>query len=468
MPITRRSFLSGTGAAAASSKSLTLAQAQDAGPQPQAGRPWNVLVLIADDLRFDAMGAMLNRIVRTPNLDALAERGVLFAKNFVTTSICPTSRASIYLGQYARRHGIWDFATPLSASQFDSSYFHLLRDTHKVGFVGKWGLSAPPPADRFDYWAGYTGQGRYFETPEQTDRHLTQRQTENAIAFVEQTLAVDAPFALTLCYKAPHGQDGELPEFLPDPAFADWYSDVTMPRPATATERHFDKLPEFLRTSESRRRWQWRFGTDEQFQDTVRRYYRLVSGIDASIGSIIQHLETVGQLDNTIIVFTSDNGFMFGEHGLAGKWWMFEESIRVPLLVCPPRPVGAQSGRIVNAMSLNIDVHPTLLNALGKPIPATCQGKSLWGIVQGTMPRVRDDFYYEFFFEHPTIGKSEGVRTKDWKYIAWPEQQERREMLFNLADDPLEETDLAGLAHLSERKAQLRRRMQDLRAALDA
>ncbi len=154
--------MSGTGAAAASSRTLSMARAQGAAADP--GRPWNVPVLIADDLRFDAMGAMLNRIVRTPNLDALATRGVLFSDYFVTTSICPTSRASMYLGQYAHRHKIWDFATPLSESQMDLSYFNLFRDTHKVGFVGKWGLGDPLPTQHFDYWGGYSGQGLYFET----------------------------------------------------------------------------------------------------------------------------------------------------------------------------------------------------------------------------------------------------------------------------------------------------------------
>ena len=468
MPLTRRGFLSGTGAAAAASRWLTSARAQEVAASPEAKRPPNILVLIADDLRFDAMGAMLNRVVRTPNLDALAERGVLFAKHFVTTSICPVSRASIYLGQYARRHKIWNFATPLNPEQVDESYFALLRDTHLIGFVGKWGLSEAPPKTHFDYWAGYTGQGRYFETSEPTGPHLTQRQTEHATTFIEQARAANAPFALTVCYKAPHGQDGETPEFQYDRAFSDWYANVTMPRPATATEHHFERLPQFLRTSESRKRWHARFGAEERFQETVRSYYRLVSGVDASIGTMISRLEKLGQLDNTIIVFTSDNGFMFGEHGLAGKWWMFEESIRVPMLICPPRGSGPRTGRVVNEFTLNIDVTPTLLDAIGRPIPASCQGKSVWGMVEGTTASVRDDFYYEFFFEHPGIGKSEGVRTRDWKYISWPEQEQHREMLFNLVDDPLEETDLARDPGFSERKVGLRNRMLALRGELDS
>ena len=262
-------------------------------------------------------------------------------------------------------------------------------------------------------------------------------------------------------------RDSTVPEFQPEHEFDDWYANVTMPRPATATERHFERLPGFLRTSESRKRWQSRFGNEESFQETIREYYRLVSGVDASVGEIVDHLAKRGELDNTLIMFTSDNGFMFGEHGLAGKWWMFEESIRVPLLVCPPRAVGAPVGRLVHAVTLNVDLQPTLLAAFGKPVPTATQGKSFWPVIEGTADGVRDEFYYEHFFDHPTISKSEGVRTKEWKYIAWPGQHEHEEMLFNLIEDPQEETDLAGNSHYAERKAQLRQRMLTLKHDLD-
>ncbi len=192
-----------------------------------------------------------------------------------------------------------------------------------------------------------------------------------------------------------------------------------------------------------------------------------MSGVDASVGEIVDHLAKRGELDNTLIMFTSDNGFMFGEHGLAGKWWMFEELIRVPLLVCPPRAVGAPVGRLVHAVTLNVDLQPTLLAAFGKPVPTATQGKSFWPVIEGTADGVRDEFYYEHFFDHPTISKSEGVRTKEWKYIAWPGQHEHEEMLFNLIEDPQEETDLAGDLHYAERKAQLRQRMLTLKHDLD-
>jgi arylsulfatase A-like enzyme len=468
MPVTRRGFISGAGAAAAAAVPAPIAKAQGSATAPTSAH-WNVVVLISDDQRFDAMGAMLNHIVRTPNLDKLAARGALFASHFVTTSICPVSRSSMYLGQYAHRHKIWDFDTPMSEGQLELSYFHLLRDTHQVGFVGKWGIgdSEPPPVEHFDYWAGYSGQGEYFDTPEHKDRHITLRQTDQTIAFIDQAVAKKAPFALTLCYKAPHPQDGEIPEFQAAPEFADWYANETMPRPATATERHFERLPDFLRTSESRRRWQSRFGSEESFQETVRQYYRLISGVDASVGAIVDHLAKLGQLENTLILFTSDNGFMLGEHGLAGKWWMFEESIRVPLLICPPAALALPGGRLVNALTLNIDIYPTLLSALGKPIPSECQGRSIWPLIEGTASDVREDFYYEFFFEHPTIGKSEGVRTKSWKYIHWPKREAHGEMLFDLIDDPQEENDLAGDRRYSQRKAMLRQRMLTLKHELD-
>lgn len=423
----------------------------------------NLVVFMADDMRWDAMGAGGNRIVQTPALDALAADGVVFANNFVTTSICPTSRTSILTGLYARRHGIWDFDTPIDADRFRDAYPALLRAAgYRTAFLGKWGIGGALPEKEFDVFEGYSGQGHYFDPRGERQQHLEAFLGDRALAFLG-TLREGESFCLALSSKAPHAQDGDPEPFQPDPRFAELYRDVTIPRPASATAAHFDRLPAFLRNSEGRERWKRRFSTDERFQHSVKQYYRLISGVDDLVGRVVQRLKELGLYDVTVFVFTADNGFLLGEHGLAGKWWGYEESIRTPLII---KPAERARGLHVHAMTLNIDLAPTLLELAGVDVPASMQGSSLVQFVRGERRPIREDWLYEHLLEHDAIAKSEGVRGERYKYLRYVDRDADGEFLFDLQRDPFEETNLAAspqhLPHLSK----LRARLDELRREL--
>lgn len=429
-------------------------------------KPVNVVFLLADDLRWDAVGFAGNRIVRTPNLDRLARRGMVFRNTFVTTAICAVSRASLFSGQYARRHGIYDFATPFSSNQWQRCYPELFRSAgYRVGFIGKFGVGNAAPTNTFEFWDGFNGQGRYFQ-PGATN-HLTSLMGESALRFLEKQDA--RPFCLSVSFKAPHAQDGAPREFPPDPLDADLYTGGIMPRTPTVSEKAFQALPEFLRTSEARTRWERRFATDEMREETIRDYYRLITGMDREIGRILRRLNELGLSDNTLIVFTSDNGFYFGEHGLADKWFMHEESIRVPLLIVEPgsrdRTQDRVPPRVRDEMVLNIDIAPTLLDYAGLPIPAEMQGRSLRALSNNQIVSAwRQDWFYEHHFPYGgKIPDSEGVRTERFKYIRYTAFDPPVEQLYDLRRDRYEERNVAAEPGYQRRLDSMRRRYAELR-----
>ncbi|MGL6339311.1 MAG: sulfatase-like hydrolase/transferase, partial [Waterburya sp.] len=327
--------------------------------------PPNLIILIADDLRWDCMG-IFNPIIQTPNLDKLANQGVVYLNNFVTTAICATSRASIFTGLYAHSHQIWDFDTALTAQQWRNTYHHLLKNAgYTTGFIGKWGLGDYPsgtlrdrlPAEKFDYWAGFADQGHYYTATRK--EHLTSYLTGQAESFIAQQTT---PFCLTLSHKAPHVEDDSPTPFIPEPKFAQQYQDITIPRYQKSND--WRSLPSFLQNTEAQTRYEQYFATEELYQTSVKNYYRLISGIDESIARIVQAVKQQNFTQDTYIIFTSDNGFFLGEKGLAGKWFGFEPAIRTPLIIsCINKP--RATIKTVRSMSLNIDLAPTIL-ALGQ------------------------------------------------------------------------------------------------------
>ena len=296
--------------------------------------PPNILFLLADDLRADALGCAGNKIVQTPNIDALARRGTMFRNAFVTTSICCVSRASILSGQYARRHGIEDFKTPFTRTQWSNTYPVLLRASgFRTGFIGKFGVGEIMPTNAFDYWDGFPGQGRYFKTNDPV--HLTHKIGDSALKFLRAR--DERPFCLSISFKAPHVQDENLVRpFPPDAVDEPLYRAARIPVPANYSPEAYARLPDFVRQSEGHTRFLRRFPDVKTREQNVKDYYRLITGMDREIGRIVETLRELGLSDNTLVVFTSDNGFFLGERGLADKFLMFEESIRVPLIVFDP------------------------------------------------------------------------------------------------------------------------------------
>lgn len=427
-------------------------------------RPPNIIFILTDDIRWNALGCMGNGVVQTPNIDRLAADGTLFTNMFCTTSICATSRASFLTGQYERRHGVVNFRTPLTADQFAQSFPALLRrHGYRTAMVGKWGLGGPLPKDQYDFFEGYSGQGYYYPKGKsgQAGEHLTHQLGDQVISFLD-SYSDESPFLLQLYTKAAHCQDGDPWPFQPDPRYNSLFADVTIAPPTTATKHHFELLPEFLQNSEARKRWQIRFANDELYQKSVKDYFRLIAGVDDVIGRLMDKLCEQGLADETVIIFTSDNGFYLGDRGLAGKWFMHEESIRLPLVIHDPRLPESDHGREVAQMALNIDVAPTILDLAGVKAPDVMQGRSLVPLMKGEPVEWRDVFLYEHRFEHARIPKTEGVRTERWKYVRYTSVEPVYEELFDLQADPLEEHNIAGDARYHDRLEKMRRQWQDL------
>jgi arylsulfatase A-like enzyme len=458
----RRGFLAGA-AAAAAARAIVGCRTQQRG-QSHGGSPPgpNLIFFLTDDQRWDTLGCMGNRVIQTPNVDRLAARGVVFDNTFVTTSICCCSRASIFTGQYTRRHGIVDFATPLAPRAFAQTYPEILRQAgYRVGFVGKFGVDDPHPmkfAPGFDYMRPMAYGGRYLDPKDPSAPHTTAVSTQDALGFLG-TCGRGRPFCLSVSYRAPHAIDGPVPNPYPCEAeFAHLYEDVEIPASPLATAADYGALPPFLRKSEARVRWQHRFATPEAFQRNARNYYRLITGIDASVGRILARVDEMGLAAGTVVIFMSDNGYYLGDRGLSDKWFMHEESIRVPLVICDPRMPASMRGRRVSAMALNIDLAPTMLDLAGLPAPPAMQGLSLAPALRSEGFRTREDWFYEHLFKHAGIPKCEGVRTERWKYVRWIETQPLFEELYDLRADPFERRNLAADAACAEVLGELRGR----------
>ncbi|MEM8734326.1 MAG: sulfatase [Planctomycetota bacterium] len=442
-----------------------------------AKRP-NIIYLMTDDQRADALGGMGNPIIQTPNIDSMAREGVVFDNAFVTTAICMTSRACVLTGQYAARHGIWDFGIDFTPEQLSETYIGQLKAAgYRTGFIGKWGVGDPKSADSvIDFNRGFPGQSRYFEgdVKEKKGRHLTAQMGDQALEFLESCDG-DTPFHLSISFKAPHCQDSKdilSDQFPADKAFMSLYRDVVIPQPYTAGPEYHDRMPNFLKNSMNRDRWAVRFRSPGRFQQSVKDYYRLISGVDAVVGRIREALAERGFEKNTVIIFTSDHGFFLGEYGFAGKWTPHDVSIRIPLVIYDPTREQAELRR--SEMTLGIDMAPTILEYAGVVPPERMQGTSLKQLVQGDEPEQwRKSFFYEHWFTAGgRIVPSEGVRDERWKYGRYlePEQIEeggsRWEELFDLKIDPNETVNLADNPAYAEVLQQQRAAWKEWRASV--
>ena len=204
-----------------------------------------------------------------------------------------------------------------------------------------------------------------------------------------------------------------------------------------------DSLPGFLKTSEARERWKKRFASPEMYRESVKGYYRLIAGIDDSVKQIRNELKKLKLDDNTVIIFMGDNGFFLSEHGLAGKWFAYEESIRVPLIIYDPRMENTNKNKACEKIALNIDIAPTILDLAEVKAPKEMQGRSLIPLLKNQNKNWRKDFFYEHLFDHAAIPKSVGVRTENWKYIRYPDEKNGFEELYDLKKDSFEEKNLS-------------------------
>jgi len=433
------------------------------GSNTSLDKPPNILVLLADDWRFDSLGCAGNPVVQTPNLDRFSQGGMRFTHACVTTPICGVSRASLLTGQWMSRHGTTGFG--MFKTPWADTYPGLLRSNgYHVGHVGKWN-NGDFPAENFDFGRAYSGT-HWINQPDGTRIHVTRKNETDALEFLRSRPA-DKPFCLTLAFFAPHAEDGNPLQYLPQPESMGLYKDVVVPVPVNATEESFRRLPGFIANekNESRVRWRWRFDTPEKFQSMMKNYYRLITEVDAACGKVLEELKRQGALENTLVVFTGDNGYFHAEHGLADKWYPHQESIRVPLIVHDPRMAETNRGATNGEFVLNVDIAPTILAAAGIAPPAGMQGKNFAPLYLDAKP---PEWRTEFFEEHATIGNtnfipsSESLVRKDWKFFYWPDF--KQEQLFDLRSDPHEERDLAGNPAQQGRLAEMRKRFAELKA----
>jgi len=429
-----------------------------------AEKPMNILVLFADDWRYNTLSCAGNPIVKTPQLDKLATEGTRFTHACVTTSICGVSRASLFTGQWMSRHGnvaMKEFRTPWA-----ETYPGLFRaNGYYVGHVGKW-HNGKFPAENFDFGRAYSGT-HWIKQQDGSKIHVTQKNENDALEFL-RTRPADKPFCLTLAFFATHAEDGNPLQYLPQPESMKLYEDVTIPVPKTATDEAFHKLPEFIANekNESRNRWHWRFDTPEKFQSMMKNYYRMATEVDTTCGRVLAELKKEGILDNTLVIFTGDNGNFHGEHQLADKWYPHEESIRVPLIIRDPRMAKSRVGKTSDVFALNVDLAPTFLAAAGIKAPVTMQGRDLAPLyLSDKEPEWRTEFFYEFATLNNInfIPASQALVRKDWKYMLWPDF--KREQLFDLKADPFEESDLINDPAQKDRLTEMRKRFEELKTA---
>jgi arylsulfatase A-like enzyme len=424
--------------------------------------PLNILVLYADDWRFDTLGCAGNTVVQTPHLDQLASEGLRFLNNYVTTSICGVSRASLLTGQWMSRHGNPAFA--MFKTPWAETYPGVLRaHGYRVGHIGKW-HNGKFPGQHFDFGRSYQTT-HWQQQPDGSKIHVTQKNEQDALEFL-RTQPPGQPFCLTVAFFAPHAEDANPRQYLPQPSSMALYQDALVPVPATASADGLRRLPPFIRDekNEGRVRYHLRFDTPAKYQEMMKNYYRLCTEVDAAVGRILAELREKGMLDQTLIVFTSDNGYFHGERGLADKWYPYEESIRTPLIIRDPRLPASQRGRAIEAITLNVDLAPTFIAAALHSAPTGMQGQDLSPLYLSATPA---HWRTAFFYEHATIGKvssipsSQALVQRDTKYIYWPDFG--YEEWFDLNTDPSESHNLVDHPGRAAELVQLRSRFNALK-----
>lgn len=437
----------------------------------------NIVFFFADDQTTSTLGCYGNSVVQTPNIDALAARGTRFENAFVSHSICWVSRTTILTGLVGRSYGTSsrpDVARPDAVAELYSDI--LRQEGYRTGYFGKWHAKMPPGYRRQDHFDEMEVIGRnpfYKQQPDGSLRHETEVIVDRGIDFI-RSQPKDRPFALNLWFNACHAEDSDRRPGIgafPWPRAVDgMYDDVEIAPPRLNDPAIFDALPHFLRTTIARERFFWRWNTPQRYQTNIRAYYRMVSGIDNAMGRLLKVLDELGIADNTIIVYSADNGYHMGNRGLAGKWSHYEESIRVPLIIADPRVPAGKKGQVSKLPALNLDLPATFLDWAGVEVPARYQGRSLKPIVSGVLPSDwREETYHEHFAVRNRIPAFEGLRGARYKYVRYIDHD--REFLHDLKTDPDELVNLADDpqygALLQEMRVRTTARVNDYGGPLD-
>ena len=483
-----------------------------------APRKPNIVFVFADDHAYQAISAYGSKINKTPNIDRLAEEGMRFDRCLVTNSICAPARAVILSGKYSHLNGVLDNRLEFDGSQ--QTFPKLLQGAgYQTAVIGKWHLKSDPTG--FDYWEVLPGQGAYYNPdlrtaagPTRYEGHTTDIITDLTLDWLKEKRDPEKPFMLMYQHKAPHRN------WMPGPEYLSMYDGEALPEPETLFDdyshraspasqqtmeigRHMTdaydlKLaphsPEGL-TEQQSRRWNNTFGrlTEEQrkvwfaaydpkneefrkqnltgedlvrwkYQRYIKDYLRCIASIDANLGRVLDYLDEAGLADNTVVIYSSDQGFYLGEHGWFDKRWMYEESLRTPLVARWPGVI--KPGSVNREMVSNIDFAPTFLEIAGVEPPADMQGVSLAPFMRGQeVSDWRQSFYYHYYEKGAhSVAEHYGVATQRHKLIRYHETDEWE--LFDLETDPHEMHSRHGEADYADVHKGLSEELLRLRAEL--
>ena len=455
-------------------------------PQLPGARP-NIIMIVVDDLRWDELSVAGHPYLETPNIDRLAAEGAMFTNAFHSVPLCSPNRATILTGQYPSRHGIIDNVSRARASHRLQTFpQELSRSGYETAFLGKWHMgNDPTPRPGFDYWVAIPGQGRstnpeLYENGEigVVEGYLTDVLTDRAVSFIERRR--DAPFFLYIGHKAIHPDVQQLDEGSADPSTSLGYVPAPRHRGRYAG-REFPLRPNAVGSLDEltgkpalRRALSRKLASSKEqlrvSQQKIRDRAEMLLAVDDSLGRLLATLAKSGELENTVILFTSDNGFWYGEHFLTVERRLpYEESIRTPLLVRYPPVV--KPGTRIDHLGATVDLAPTILQLAGATIGDHIQGRSLVPLLSGTADGVRDAILIEFYtYENPFPWLLDmdyrALRTSRYKYIHWMQHPDENE-LYDLQEDPYEIHNLIAQPGMQTLVAELRQklRLEVLRAS---
>jgi len=416
----------------------------------KGSRPRNVVFILSDDHRYDAMSFMGHQFAQTPHMDSMAKNGVHLKNAFVTTSLCSPSRASILTGLYTFRHRVIDNNRQVPAGTLFFPQY-LRKAGYATAYIGKWhmGGATDEPRPGFDHWISFRGQGHYLPpNPNYTlnvdgkrvkqKGYITAELTDYALAWLGKQQPREKPFFLYLSHKAVHAN------FTPEKRYQDRFANLPFKRPASeaATGENSANTPRWLR--DQRNSWHgvdFPYHSELNIERYYKRYCEALCSVDDSVGRVLQKLKDMGIHDETLVIYMGDNGFMFGEHGLIDKRVAYETSIRVPMLMqCPDL---FQGNTVVDQMVANIDIAPTVMQAMGLQKPAHMDGQSFIPLAQGKDIQWRDYFLYVYYWEKnfpqsPTVFS---LRGDQYKYITYYGLWDTDE-LYDIKNDPTESRNL--------------------------
>jgi N-acetylglucosamine-6-sulfatase len=446
------------------------------GKDGSQSRP-NIIFIMTDDQAWNLLGKDGRYpFMKTPNLDQLSREGMVFQNAFVTTSLSSPSRACIMTGSYAHKHGVYinTYADPDPNVPFMPKV--LQGAGYETSFIGKWHMKpGAQPREGFDYWLSFEGQGQYVNPPlNENGRdfrekgYITDILTDYAIRRIKEP--GKKPFCIFLWHKAIHAP------FKPAPRDSAAFADAVIP-----------EYPNWYDTMEGKPEWLrrgWLYGVHNEVwknskgkpvpqnieprpwdpkNPTSMNYLRAMLAVDESYGRIRQCLEELGILDNTVVIFSSDNGYFVGSHQRGDKRLMYEESIRVPLMVRYPKMVKA--GTTNSDMVLNIDLAPTIIDLAGGKVPPAMQGRSMVPLMKGKSAGWRQSFFYEYFQESyaPGLVTMNGVRNLRYKYIEFPHEVNDINELYDLEKDPGEMVNLINSPSCQSIKAEMKAELERLK-----